>query len=233
MPQHLWFGGPITRACEVCQVLQIASDAGWSPPVSTICRGDREGDGRSSRGACRMPQPGRRACWRSHEPAPLPPACEPVQGQGRAATGQAADVPLQAATELSAAPEAETGALIHCPSNGAAPVGAAFLLSGRGAGGGHLATRRRLNAFSTFPRHYPGMDFDATITINDHHLATAGMTNRPAEAVAAVRRAVEHMPGAGWINVEAQYFSPNLPGWVILCPAGHGAAPDTPDWRVL
>ncbi len=35
------------------------------------------------------------------------------------------------------------------------------------------------------------------------------------DAVAAVRRAVEGMDGAGWIDVEAQSCSPGLPGGVI------------------
>jgi hypothetical protein len=46
--------------------------------------------------------------------------------------------------------------------------------------------------------------FDTTITLNDHHLAAAGMTDRKAEAVEAVRRAVERMDGAHWIGVAAQ-----------------------------
>jgi hypothetical protein len=77
------------------------------------------------------------------------------------------------------------------------------------------------------------MDFDATITLNDHHLVSTGLTDRPAEAVAAVRRAVERMGGAGWINVEAQSFPPHIPGWVTLYVAGQGAPPDTPEWREL
>jgi hypothetical protein len=41
--------------------------------------------------------------------------------------------------------------------------------------------------------------FDATITLNDHHLAAASLADRPAEAVAAVRRALDRMDGAGGI----------------------------------
>lgn len=48
--------------------------------------------------------------------------------------------------------------------------------------------------------------FDATITLNDHHLDAAGLSGRQAEAVAAVRQAVEGMEGAGWIGVEAQSY---------------------------
>jgi hypothetical protein len=62
--------------------------------------------------------------------------------------------------------------------------------------------------------------FDAVITLNDHHLAAAGLTGRKAEAVAAVRQAVERMDGAGWIDVEAQYFPPHLAGWVVVYPRG-------------
>src|SRR5208337_2744330 len=53
-------------------------------------------------------------------------------------------------------------------------------------------------------------EFDATITLNDHHLATAGLSGP--EAAAAVRHAVEQMPGGGWIDVEAQPYPPELPG---------------------
>jgi hypothetical protein len=73
--------------------------------------------------------------------------------------------------------------------------------------------------------------FDATITLNDHHLATSGLSGP--EAVAAVRHAVECMDGAGWIDVEAQSYPATLPGWVILHPPGLFAAPDTSDWRDL
>ena len=78
---------------------------------------------------------------------------------------------------------------------------------------------------------YPG--FDATITLNDHHLESAGLTGRHAEAVVAVRQAVEAMSGAGWIDVEAQTWPPDTPVWVILYPRGPGSAPDTPEWRAL
>jgi hypothetical protein len=54
--------------------------------------------------------------------------------------------------------------------------------------------------------------FDAVITLNDHHLEAAGLAGRAAEAVAAVRQAVERIDGAGWIDVAAQYFPPQLPG---------------------
>jgi hypothetical protein len=41
------------------------------------------------------------------------------------------------------------------------------------------------------------MDFDAVITLNDHHLAAAGLSDLKTEAVAAVR-----MAGAGWMRTE-------------------------------
>jgi hypothetical protein len=75
--------------------------------------------------------------------------------------------------------------------------------------------------------------FDAVITLNDHHLAKAGLTERRSEAVAVVRSAVERMDGAGWIDVEAQSYPPELPGWVILYRRGRGERPDTPAWRKL
>ena len=77
------------------------------------------------------------------------------------------------------------------------------------------------------------LEFDATITLNDHHLEAAGLTGRHAKAVVAVRRAVEAMSGAGWIDVEAQTYPPDTPIWVILYPRGPGSAPDTPEWRAL
>jgi hypothetical protein len=55
-------------------------------------------------------------------------------------------------------------------------------------------------------------DFDATITFNDHHLAAAGLTCRKAEAVEAVREAVERMDGAGWIDVEPESYPPSAAG---------------------
>jgi hypothetical protein len=59
----------------------------------------------------RMHRPERRACWRWHEPAPLPLAGEPVQGRGRAASGQAAEISSQAAREPPAASESEAGGM--------------------------------------------------------------------------------------------------------------------------
>ncbi len=73
--------------------------------------------------------------------------------------------------------------------------------------------------------------FDATITLNDHHLVAAGLAT-PA-AVTAVREAVERMGGAGWIDVEAQTYPPGLPGWVIVYPQGHCIVPDAPAWCQL
>ena len=74
-------------------------------------------------------------------------------------------------------------------------------------------------------------EFDATITLNDHHSATAGLSGP--EAAAAVRHAVEQMPGAGWIDVEAQPYPPELPARVIVCPRGRSVTPDTPAWHAL
>jgi hypothetical protein len=94
----------------------------------------------------------------------------------------------------------------------------------------------RLNRLATMPAQALAMThggFDATITLNDHHIATACLTDRPAEDVVAVRRAVERMDGAGWINVEAQSFPSHILGWVTLYVAGHGVPPDTSEWRAL
>jgi hypothetical protein len=41
--------------------------------------------------------------------------------------------------------------------------------------------------------------FDATLMLNDHHLAMAAPSTRKADAVAAVRRPIERMEGAGWL----------------------------------
>jgi hypothetical protein len=54
-------------------------------------------------------------------------------------------------------------------------------------------------------------DFEATITLNDHHLDTAGLSDRKCKAVAAVREAIARMEGAGWIDVEAESFPPGAP----------------------
>ena len=82
--------------------------------------------------------------------------------------------------------------------------------------------------------HDPAMiqaEFDATITLNDHHLSTAGLSGP--EAVTAVRQAVERMVGAGWIDVAACSYPPDTPGWVILYPPGRATAPDRPEWQEL
>jgi len=76
-------------------------------------------------------------------------------------------------------------------------------------------------------------DFDATITLKDQHLAAAGLTGRKAEAVEAVREAVERMDGAHWMGVDAQSYPPVLPGWVIVYPRGWCVTPDTPEYREL
>jgi hypothetical protein len=49
------------------------------------------------------------------------------------------------------------------------------------------------------PLQAPAMpyDFNATITLNDHQLDTAGLSDRKYKAVAAVREAVARMEGAG------------------------------------
>jgi hypothetical protein len=76
------------------------------------------------------------------------------------------------------------------------------------------------------------VEFDATITLNDHHLTTSGLS--APEAVTAVRQAVERMDGAGWIDVAAWSYPPATPGWVILYPPGRAAAPpDRPEWQEL
>ncbi len=75
--------------------------------------------------------------------------------------------------------------------------------------------------------------FDATITLNDHHPSSAGMFDRPADAVAAVRSAVQRIAGAERIDVEADSYPPSLPVWVTLHQPGRGSAPDTAKWRDL
>ena len=77
------------------------------------------------------------------------------------------------------------------------------------------------------------LDFDATITLNDHHLAVAGLSDRRAAVVEAVRQAVDRMEGAGWIDVEALSYPLGCQGWVIVHPCGHCRTPDTLHWREL
>ncbi len=62
--------------------------------------------------------------------------------------------------------------------------------------------------------------FDAVITLNDHHIALSGLSG--AEAIAAVRRAVEAMPGARQVRVEAESYPLHLPGWVLVYPIRRG-----------
>jgi hypothetical protein len=40
MPQHLWSGFSIARACEVCFAHQVKCRGEWSPQISPICPGD-------------------------------------------------------------------------------------------------------------------------------------------------------------------------------------------------
>jgi|HubBroStandDraft_1064217.scaffolds.fasta_scaffold89029_1 hypothetical protein len=77
------------------------------------------------------------------------------------------------------------------------------------------------------------LSIDPVITLNDHHLAVAGLADRKAVAVAAVRDAVGRMEGAHWIDVEAETFPAWAPGWVILYPCGRSNRPDTPQKREL
>jgi hypothetical protein len=77
------------------------------------------------------------------------------------------------------------------------------------------------------------LGFDATIMLNDHHLADAGLAPTPDVAIAAVRQAVGSIYGAGWIDVEAHSYPAKLAGWVILYSPGRAVAPDTADWRGL
>jgi hypothetical protein len=75
--------------------------------------------------------------------------------------------------------------------------------------------------------------FDATITLNDHHLEAAGLSGCKAQAIAAVREAVGRMEGAGSIDVEAESYPPGAAGWVIVYPRGRCVTPDTTGWREL
>ena|ERR1700712_2229020 len=77
------------------------------------------------------------------------------------------------------------------------------------------------------------LGFDATIMLNDHHLAAAGLAHTPDVAIAAVRQAVGSIDGAGWIDVEAHSYPAELAGWVILYPPGRAVAPDIAAWRDL
>ena len=75
--------------------------------------------------------------------------------------------------------------------------------------------------------------FDATITIGHHHLRAAGLDPEQAAVtgVTAVRRAIERMDGANWIDVMASDYPPATPGWVIVYPRGSSIPPDTAEWR--
>ena len=65
------------------------------------------------------------------------------------------------------------------------------------------------------PYHFLGVTsqgVDATMTLNDYHLATPGLTDRRAEAVAAVSRVGQRVDGACWIDVAAPSYPTDLPG---------------------
>lgn len=64
--------------------------------------------------------------------------------------------------------------------------------------------------------------FDAIITLHKSHLVAAGLSGRDADAVAAIRTAVEAIDGACEIDVAAYSFPTQLTDWVVLYPKGHG-----------
>jgi hypothetical protein len=62
--------------------------------------------------------------------------------------------------------------------------------------------------------------FDAVITLHKRHLVAAGLSGRDADAVAAVRTAVEAIEGACAIDVETYPFPIRSVDWVVLFPKG-------------
>ena len=74
-------------------------------------------------------------------------------------------------------------------------------------------------------------DFDATITLNDHYLAPALAANRIEDVTHIVRRAVEALPGAGWIDVDVEFSSAAVAGWVSVSPPGQVLTPPSKAWR--
>jgi hypothetical protein len=64
-------------------------------------------------------------------------------------------------------------------------------------------------------------------------MVRAGLFGCPADAVAAVRTAIGHMDGAGWIDVEAHSYPRHLGEWVVLYRPGRDDRPETPEWRTL
>jgi hypothetical protein len=78
------------------------------------------------------------------------------------------------------------------------------------------------------------LKFDASITIGPHHFIAGGLEGRHKVVLDAVRKAVRAIEGADWIDVAAQNYPPECPGWVTLYQAGHsGPTPDTPALRDL
>ena len=69
--------------------------------------------------------------------------------------------------------------------------------------------------------------FDATITLTPSSLSGTPLLTRPQEAVEAVRRAVEAMSGAAWIDVEWQNIRgewPLVDRMVVRADDGEGHA---------
>jgi hypothetical protein len=60
--------------------------------------------------------------------------------------------------------------------------------------------------------------FDAVITLHKRHIVAAGLSGRDADAIDAVRTAVEAMDGAAIIDVETYPFPTRLADWVVLYP---------------
>lgn len=73
-------------------------------------------------------------------------------------------------------------------------------------------------------------EFDACIDLGRHNLPAG---RDPKQAVAAVLRAVEAIPGAAWIDV--QHFAAGLPDppWLVVYQRGRRVVPDTEQWRQL
>jgi len=75
--------------------------------------------------------------------------------------------------------------------------------------------------------------FHVCITLGPHLLAAAGLEGRPDTAIEAVRLAVRRMDGANWVDIVAETYPPECPGWLILRRPHRSDTPDTRAWREM
>lgn len=76
------------------------------------------------------------------------------------------------------------------------------------------------------------IEFDVTVGLCAWHLRGRADAD-PTGAVAAIREAIERLPGANWIDVEFWGPCSATANWVQVYPRGRCFTPDGSSWRRL